>query len=242
MPLADVRSVVAGRLQIPREATQVGRVIGEVIRHAMGMGVQSRKVRRPGRRAKRRRYEHVFEPCALGGDPVEIRRLQERVPLAAKLIPSLVVGQDELKLNGVAVLKWAMLFDVYAGALYLPAGVGGQAWSDDVAKRLELSYFREIEAKGFAEASDKILQDNLLPAECQNLAKRLQDFYGLFRDVKPGDRYSINYLPEQGTELRLNEQPLGRVAGADFAAAYFGLWLGAEPISKGFRDRLLDSD
>jgi hypothetical protein len=55
---------------------------------------------------------------------------------------TLVVEQAELKLNGVAVLKWAMLFDVYAGALYLPAGVRGKAWSNDVAKRLELSYFR----------------------------------------------------------------------------------------------------
>jgi hypothetical protein len=152
---------------------------------------------------------------------------------------TLVVEQSELKLSGVAVLKWAMVFDVYAGAFYLPGGVPGQAWSSDVAKRLELSYFREIEAKGFADASDKILRDNLLPAEYQALAKRLQTFYGFFRDVKPGDRYSINYLPEKGTELRLNEQPLGQVPGADFAAAYFGIWLGAEPISKGFRDRLL---
>lgn len=155
---------------------------------------------------------------------------------------TLIVDHAELKLNGVAVLKWVMLFDVYAGALYLPGGVPGQAWSNDVAKRLELSYFREIEAKGFAEASDKLLQDNLLPTEYQALEKRLQTFYGFFRDVNPGDRYSINYIPEKGTELRLNEQPLGRVPGADFAAAYFGIWLGDEPISKGFRNRLLESD
>lgn len=155
---------------------------------------------------------------------------------------SLTVDQAELKLNGVAVLKWAMLFDVYAGALYLPEGIPGKIWSNDVAKRLELSYFRQIEAKDFAQASDKILQDNLLPAEYQTLAKRLQSFYGFFQDVKPGDRYSINYLPEKGTELRLNEQPLGQVPGADFAAAYFGIWLGAKPISKEFRNRLLGND
>jgi len=155
---------------------------------------------------------------------------------------TVVVEQSELKLNGVAVLKWAMLFDVYAGAFYLPKGVPGARWSNDVAKRLELAYFREIEAKGFAEASDKLLQDNLLPAEYQALEKRLQTFYGFFRDVKPGDRYSINYLPHKGTELRFNETPLGHVPGADFAAAYFGIWLGDEPISKGFRDRLLETD
>jgi hypothetical protein len=81
-----------------------------------------------------------------------------------------------------------------------------------------------------------------LPADYQELEKRLQSFYGFFRDVKPGDRYSINYLPEKGTELRFNEKPLGAVPGADFAAAYFGIWLGDEPISKGFRDRLLDTN
>lgn len=155
---------------------------------------------------------------------------------------SLVVDQVELKLNGVAVLKWALLFDVYAGALYLPGGIPEQSWSNDIPKRLELSYFREIEAKDFAEASDKILQDNLLPAEYQPLAKRLQTFYGFFQDVKPGDRYSINYIPGKGTELRLNEQPLGQVPGADFAAAYFGIWLGAQPLSEEFRNRLLEND
>ena len=155
---------------------------------------------------------------------------------------TLIVDQAELRLNGVAVLKWAMLFDVYAGALYLPEGVSGQAWSNDIAKRLEISYFREIESKDFVKASDKLLRETLLPADYQALERRLQTFYGFFRDVQPGDRYSINYIPEKGTELRLNEQSLGRVPGADFAVAYFGLWLGAEPISKKFRNRLLGND
>lgn len=155
---------------------------------------------------------------------------------------TVVVDKVELELQGVAILKWAMVFDVYAGAFYLPGGIPGQRWSDDVPKRLELSYFRGIRGKDFAEASDQLLQDNLLPAEYQALARRLQTFYGLFRDVKPGDRYSINYLPEKGTDLRLNEQSLGQVAGADFAVAYFGIWLGDEPISKGFRNRLLATD
>lgn len=152
---------------------------------------------------------------------------------------TVLVDRTELNLTGAAVLQWAMLFDVYAGAFYLPKGVPGHSWPKDVAKRLELSYFRAIEGNGFAKASDKILRENLLPAEYQALAKRLQVFYSFFRDVKPGDRYSISYLPAKGTELRLNDQPLGSVPGADFAAAYFGIWLGPEPISKDFRNRLL---
>jgi len=155
---------------------------------------------------------------------------------------TVVLEKAELRLKGIAVLKWAMLFDVYAGALYLPATTSASRWPEDVPKRLELSYFRDIEGQGFADASDKLLRGNLSLAEYQLLADRLQRFYGFFQDVKIGDRYSINYLPEYGTELRLNEQPLGHVPGADFAAAYFGIWLGSDPINKSFRDRLLDDN
>lgn len=151
-----------------------------------------------------------------------------------------VINGAELHLKGLAVLKWAMLFDVYAGGFYLPENISGSKWTEDLPKKLELSYFREIEAKGFADASDKLLQDNLSAQEYEKLAERLKVFYGFFQDVQPGDRYSINYNPELGTELRLNNRAMGRVPGHDFAVAYFGIWLGENPINKAFRDKLLD--
>ncbi len=150
-----------------------------------------------------------------------------------------VVNDIELNLNGLAVLKWAMLFEVYAGAFYLPKGVPGPKWTDEVPKKLELSYFRAIEAKGFADASDKLLRTTLEPSAYQALSDRLLTFYSFFQDVKRGDRYSINYHPENGTELRLNGKIMGSVPGHDFAVAYFGIWLGEKPINNKFRDRLL---
>lgn len=149
------------------------------------------------------------------------------------------INSVELNLSGVAVLKWAMLFDVYAGAFYLQVDVPGGEWTKDVAKKLELSYFRKIKAQGFAGASDKLLRENLDPTAYQALSDRLATFYRFFRDVKPGDRYSINYIPGSGTELRFNDKAIGSVPGHDFAVAYFGLWLGSNPINKDFRDRLL---
>ncbi len=147
--------------------------------------------------------------------------------------------QIELKRTGTAVLKWAFLFDVYAGAFYLPEGVAGSEWTKDLPKRLELSYFRNFSAKDFSSSSDKLLRENLPADEYQSLSERLQQFYRLFRDITPGDRYSLTYRPATGTELRLNDQLLGAVPGADFAVAYFGIWLGPQPIDKTFRDRLL---
>ena len=149
------------------------------------------------------------------------------------------IEQTRLELKGTAVLKWALLFDVYAGAFYLPPMIAGSEWADDVPKRLELSYFRNFKAEDFSSSSDKLLRDNLAEDAYQTLQERLQQFYLLFRNIKPGDRYSLTYRPETGTELRLNEELLGAAPGADFAVAYFGIWVGPQPINEGFRDRIL---
>jgi hypothetical protein len=132
-----------------------------------------------------------------------------------------------------------VLFDVYVGAFYLPERQPGSDWNENVPKLLELSYLRKVEAEDFSNASDKLLRETLPPGQYQELAERLTTFYQLFRDIRPGDRYSLAYHPAVGTELRLNGEPLGSVAGHDFAIAYFGLWLGPQPISESFRDRLL---
>ncbi len=149
------------------------------------------------------------------------------------------VVDAELQLTGTALLTWAVLFDVYVGAFYLPDGQPGSRWTEDVPKLLELSYFRNFKAEDFSSSSDKLLRDNLAAEEYQRLAKRLSEFYRLFRDIRPGDRYSLVYHPAIGTELRLNGESLGAVAGNDFAVAYFGIWIGPTPISESFRDKLL---
>jgi hypothetical protein len=57
--------------------------------------------------------------------------------------------------------------------------------------------------------------------------------------VEPGDRYTLTYAPGWGTELALNGEPLGRIAGPDFASAVFSIWLGDEPMDKPLKRRLL---
>ncbi|MBK9111219.1 MAG: chalcone isomerase family protein [Nitrospira sp.] len=56
--------------------------------------------------------------------------------------------------------------------------------------------------------------------------------------MKPGDRYGLTYLPGVGTELALNGERKGIVEGADFAAAYFAIWLGPDPINEALKEGL----
>ena len=125
------------------------------------------------------------------------------------------------------------------GALYLLPEEDSARALGPTPRRLELSYFHGISAADFAEATRQKIADNVTPATLSAIAERLERFNGFYRDVQPGDRYALTYLPGKGTELSLNGTPLGRIEGEDFAAAVFAIWLGPAPIDEGFRDSLL---
>jgi hypothetical protein len=149
------------------------------------------------------------------------------------------VADTQLKLKGAAVLRYLSIFKAYAGAFYLPPGALSWSGGGDVPCRLELSYYRAIKAEDFDRATRKKVADNVDAATYNMLAERLDRFNALYRDVKPGDRYALNYAPGLGTELTLNGESLGRIPGADFAAAVFAIWLGADPIDEQFKAALL---
>lgn len=151
---------------------------------------------------------------------------------------TVMVTDTPLNLRGAAVLTYLSFIKAYAGALYLPAAAGD--WdAPDVPRRLELSYYRAIKAEDFDRATRKKMADNVDAAGYAALKARLDQFCALYRDVSPGDRYALNYVPGRGTELALNGSALGVIEGADFAAAVFAIWLGSDPIDADFRNALL---
>jgi len=147
-----------------------------------------------------------------------------------------------LTLRGVALLRYMVVIKAYVGALYLDRNQAAEEIFQDVPKRLELHYFHAIPAADFAKSTRIMIEKNLPDPQAKSLDPKIAQMNALYRDVKPGDRYGATYLPGVGTELALNGKPLGIVPGADFAAAYFGIWLGKNPIDKGFRDHLLGKD
>ena len=145
-----------------------------------------------------------------------------------------------MPLQGVGLAKFLLTIKVYVGALYLAPGVTPEAVLDDVPKRLELSYFRALKAGDFGQAANKVLSDNVSQQTIARLQPRIEQMHRLYEDVKPGDRYGLTYLPGVGTELALNGQRKGIVEGADFAAAYFAIWLGPDPIHAALKEGLLN--
>lgn len=178
----------------------------------------------------------IFMVCTLARGPglcharvVEDVRFDDRVLIGGKPVP----------LRNAALLRYLRVIRAYVAALYLPEGLPAAAALSDVPKRLELSYLVSIKGSDFGKGAAPVLERNLTADELAGLQGRINRINAAYRDVKPGDRYALTYLPGRGTELTLNGTPLITIEGADFAAAYFGIWLGREPIDEKLKRDLL---
>lgn len=149
-------------------------------------------------------------------------------------------GEQTLELHGVGLLRWRYFFKAYVGALYLPEDAGAEDALRDVPKELVLHYFYGIDAKDFGKAALQILERSFSPETLEPLRTRLARLHALYESVQPGDRYALTYLPGRGTTLALNGVEKGTIPGADFARAYFSIWLGPKPADEPFRDQLLN--
>lgn len=145
-----------------------------------------------------------------------------------------------MSLAGTGLLRYKMFFRAYVAALYLGEGVAAQDVFEDVPKRIELRYFWSIDGADFGPAGDQVLAKNVDADTFATLRPRLEELNAAYEDVRPGDRYALTYVPGVGTELTLNGAVKALIPGADFAASYFRIWLGEQPIDRAMRDQLLD--
>ncbi|MEM1182993.1 MAG: chalcone isomerase family protein [Acidobacteriota bacterium] len=145
----------------------------------------------------------------------------------------------DLELRSLGLLRYKGLLRGFAAGLYLESGLATSKALDDVAKRLELSYFVPIPGRLFGPAGKGALKKGLSRAGFAEVEDRVRQIDRAYVDVKAGDRYSLTYRPGEGTELAHNGRQLTVVDGADFAAAYFAIWLGPSSIDRKLRRQLL---
>jgi Chalcone isomerase-like len=138
-----------------------------------------------------------------------------------------------------ATFQWKSILKVYDIALHLKAGESPKKLFNDMPMRLHLKYHRAFTAAEIIKGGNTLLERNADAATLIALNGRLNRINAAYRDVKPGDSYTLTYTPEVGTTLRLNGKQLATIPGHDFAATYFRIWLGKDPISKPLRDKLL---
>ncbi len=153
---------------------------------------------------------------------------------------SVTTGDMVLKFRGAGLLKW-LFFKVYTAALYMPPDVSGENVLDDVPKKMEFHYLSNMSADQFKESGEPILLKNASADELARIRPEIDAINSMYRDVTKGDRYTLTYIPGKGTELALNGEVLGRIGGYEFAAIYYRIWLGENPVDDDFKSMLLNN-
>lgn len=157
---------------------------------------------------------------------------------------TLADGGQALLLNGAGIRK-KLFMDIYIGALYLPAKTAdSSAILGDSGPASVLMHFlySEVSKEKIIDGWKDGLKANLDPAVMQSLAPDLERFNALFRTVQKGEVIRIDYLPGSGTEVRINDELRGSVAGNEFYRALLKVWLGSSPVSKSLKNAMLGID
>ena len=151
----------------------------------------------------------------------------------------------ELLLNGAGE-RWIMLFKIYAIGLYLPAR---RTTLNDVLalkgpKRLLLVIQRnELTGKQIHEYLISRISDGTQQDEMAAMQARMDDLDRIInaeRSIKHGGTIALDYLPGQGTMIRVNGTAKGApIPGEDFYQALLRIWLGERAKSTTLRDALL---
>ena len=159
----------------------------------------------------------------------------------ARFSEQLPLDGESLELTGTGVAKYRIVITVYAAGLYLPANTGAsEVLAADTPRALAIEYFHDISAADIIKAARTKLDEQLSASQLEKLEPAIKRFHALYQGVSDGDRYRMEYSPGKGTQLLFNGDAVGRVGGADFARAYFGIWLDRDdPLSKRLRRDLL---
>jgi len=161
-----------------------------------------------------------------------------------KLEETVTVGEgpcSELVLNGAGVRR-KLFTKVYVGALYL------EEKQQDVQAILESGgpkrvvmhiLYDTVKAGQLTAGWNEGFNKNISKEERIRLQDRLIRFNSLFRNVVKGDVLYMDYLPDKGTLVRINDELLGTVPGADFNRMLLKVWLGEKPVDKGLKEAML---
>lgn len=168
--------------------------------------------------------------------------------LAALLLASMTqlsLAQTQLEgmsLRGLAVFE-QLRTDYYIGGLYLPApaNMPEDALFMPGPKRMDIRVVAESWPKRrFVQQWNQLLLINNTPETQKAQTDNIIAFAGMLKDdLRAGDHMTIDLIPDQGTEIRLNGTPLLRSDDPEFFNLLLACWVGARPPSSGFKQDIL---
>jgi len=151
------------------------------------------------------------------------------------------VDSRTLHLNGMGLREATILkVDVYVAALYLEkkSTDADEIIRSEQAKRLAMKFVRAVGRKELVKAWNEGFEKSA-SATLAALKDRIATFNSFMTDMPNGATMSFTYLPGAGVAVEVLGATKGTIPGADFAQAFFGIWLGAYPPNPGLKEGLL---
>ena len=97
----------------------------------------------------------------------------------------------------------------------------------------------EVSQEKLVDAWNEGFKKNQSEKSMKTLGPRIEQFNKLFQTVHKGDVITLDYIPDDGTTVRINGTEKGKVPGADFNRALLEVWLGKEPVDSDLKRALL---
>lgn len=157
-------------------------------------------------------------------------------------VPSSVTIKNKvLVLNGAGIRK-KLFIKVYVGALYLAVKrtTASEVLADPDMKRIVMTFlYKEVSAEKLVDAWNDGFAGNHTDEELKPLQARIDQFNAMFTTVRKGDVIRLDYLPQEGTQVWINDSLKGSVPGEDFSRALLKIWLGRKPADVNLKDAML---
>lgn len=154
------------------------------------------------------------------------------------------MANTELRLNGLGV-RAVLWLKGYVAGLYLTEKTNSQ---DGVLqatgpKRIQIKMLIDVSSEEFRKALVNGIRNNVSPAGQLALQSRIEQFESAIAEVgvvKKGDTITLDFVPDKGLSLRLNERPKGGIVpGADFFNAVLSIFVGHAPVDAKLKRGLL---
>lgn len=138
-------------------------------------------------------------------------------------------------------LKTVVFFKAFVAGFYTDV-IDQEIVLGQTAKRIEVEYFVKIPGKKLNNFTIDTMKKNVTNEQFNAIATEVDLMSQYFVDLKPGDRFSLTYIPGVGTKFAHNDQLTGVIQGKDFARALFSVWIGENPFDQNLKNQILGLD
>lgn len=154
------------------------------------------------------------------------------------------VANRELKLNGLGV-RAIFIFKAYVAGLYLGDRTSApqEVLRQPGPKRIQMRMLMEVGAPDIKKALVDGMQKNVTEAQWAAMQERVAQFSRTIESIgvaRPGDTINLDYVPEHGLLLAVNDVAKGgAIGGADFYNALLEIFVGDNPVDTRLKKGLL---